>query len=103
MHIARDRTTGLIDAPYLGLPAGTIQKVASKVTEVITIENKTTFHSEAKRHQDNEVLLIYTAGMPSPAWRAMYRRLLVSLPTATPFYTWGDEIGGASGRERVRA
>lgn len=90
VHIARDRSTGLIDAPYLGLPAATIQGVASKVAEVITIENKTTFHSEAKRQQDNQVLLIYTAGMPSPAWRAMYTRLLVSLPPVTPIFHWGD-------------
>lgn len=90
VHIARDRATGLIDAPYLGLPAAAIQTVASRVTEVITIENKTTFHSEAKRRQDDEVLLIYTAGMPSPAWRAMYMRLLVSLPSTTPIYHWGD-------------
>jgi hypothetical protein len=90
VHIARDRATGLIDAPYLGLPAASIQRVASKVTEVITIENKTTFHSEAKRRQDNSVLLIYTAGMPSPTWSAMYMRLLVSLPSTTPIYHWGD-------------
>ena len=90
VYIARDRSTGLIDAPYMGLPAATIQGVVSKVTEVITIENKTTFHSEAKRRQDDEVVLIYTAGMPSPAWRAMYTRLLVSLPTTTPVYHWGD-------------
>ncbi|WP_114970402.1 Wadjet anti-phage system protein JetD domain-containing protein [Rhodoferax ferrireducens] len=90
VHITRGRSAGLIDAPYMGLPAGTIQGVASKVTEVITIENKTTFHSEAKRRQDHEVLLIYTAGMPSPAWRAMYMRLLVSLSPATPIFHWGD-------------
>lgn len=90
VHITRDRTTGLIDAPYLGLPAATILGVASKITEVITIENKTTFHSEAKRRQRDDVLLIYTAGMPSPAWRAMYMRLLKSLPTGTPIFHWGD-------------
>ena len=90
VHIARDRAIGLIDAPYLGLPAATIQRVISNVTEVITIENKTTFHSEAKRRQDDVVLLIYTAGMPSPAWRAMYARLLESLPPTTPVFHWGD-------------
>nr|MDP2190896.1 DUF2220 family protein [Rhodoferax sp.] len=90
VHIARDRAGGLIDAPYLGLPAATIQGVVSKVTEVITIENKTTFHSEAKRRQNDEVLLVYTAGMPSPAWRAMYMRLLVTLSPATPIFHWGD-------------
>lgn len=90
VHIARTRVIGLIDAPYLGLPAASIQSVASKVTEVITIENKTTFHSEAKRRHGDEVLLIYTAGMPSPSWRAMYMRLLKSMPSSTPIYHWGD-------------
>lgn len=90
VHMARDRATGLIDAPYMGLPAATIRGVASTVIEVITIENKTTFHSEAKRRQDDKVLLIYTAGMPSPAWRAMYERLLGSLPPTTPIHHWGD-------------
>lgn len=90
VHIARDRSTGLIDAPYIGLPATTILGVHGLVTEVITIENKTTFHSEAKRRQGDKVLLIYTAGMPSPAWRAMYGRLLESLPPTTPIYHWGD-------------
>lgn len=90
VNIARDRSTGLIDAPYMGLPAAAIQGVASTVIEVITIENKTTFHSEAKRRQDDKVLLIYTAGMPSPAWRAMYGRLLGSLPPTTLINHWGD-------------
>jgi Uncharacterized protein conserved in bacteria C-term(DUF2220) len=90
VDIARDRSTGLIDAPYIGLPAATIQGVGSRVTEVMTIENKTTFHSEAKRRQSEQVLLIYTAGMPSPTWRAMYVRLLESLPLATPIHHWGD-------------
>ena len=90
VHIARDRSTGVIDAPYMGLPAATILGVASAVIEVITIENKTTFHSEAKRRQDEKMLLIYTAGMPSPAWRAMYERLLGSLPPTTLINHWGD-------------
>jgi Uncharacterized protein conserved in bacteria C-term(DUF2220) len=90
VQIARDRSTGLIDAPYMGLPATTIRGVASTVIKVITIENKTTFHSEAKRRQDEGVLLIYTAGMPSPAWKATYGRLLESLPSTTPIYHWGD-------------
>ena len=90
VHIARDRTSGLIDAPYLGLPASTIQGVVSKVSEVITIENKTTFHSEAKRRQNDAVLLVYTAGMPSPPWRAMYMRLLKTIPLTTPIFHWGD-------------
>lgn len=90
VHISRDRSCGLIDAPYVGLPASTIKGVHSDVTELITIENKTTFHSEAKRRQDDNVLLIYSAGMPSPSWMSMYERVLSSLPKTTPIYHWGD-------------
>ncbi|WP_315139327.1 Wadjet anti-phage system protein JetD domain-containing protein [Achromobacter marplatensis] len=90
VHIARERSTGLIDAPYVGLPAATILGVTSDVQELITIENKTTFHSEAKRRHNDTALLIFTAGMPSPAWRAMYRRLLTSLPPTTLINHWGD-------------
>lgn len=90
VHIIRDRSSGLIDAPYMGLPAGTIRGVAGQVEMVISIENKTTFHSEAKRRQDDAVLMIYTAGMPSPAWRAMYTRLLSSLPPSIQVSHWGD-------------
>ena len=42
------------------------------------------------RLSHHKVLLIYTAGMPSPAWRAMYGRLLESLPPTTPINHWGD-------------
>lgn len=88
--IERDRGTFLIDSPYVGLPAATIRSVASDVFELVTIENKTTFHSEAKRRYQESVLLVYTAGMPSPAWRLMYGRLLSSLPKATLVKHWGD-------------
>lgn len=90
VQIERTRSTGLIDAPYMGLPAAAILRIASLISLVMTIENKTTFHSEAKRRQNESVLLIYTAGMPSPAWCAMYMRLLGSLPPATPIHHWGD-------------
>ena len=39
---------------------------------------------------DRDGLLIYTGGMPSPAWRNFYGRLLASLPAETTLYHWGD-------------
>ncbi|MDO9365652.1 MAG: DUF2220 family protein [Methylotenera sp.] len=74
----------------MGLPATTIMSLASKPSMVLTIENQTTFHSEARRKCDEDVLLIYTAGMPNPPWRDMYARLLKSLPEGIPVYHWGD-------------
>lgn len=54
------------------------------------IENQTTFRVWARQHCDTDALCIYTGGMPSPAWRAMYLRLLSDLPISTPVLHWGD-------------
>lgn len=61
----------------------------------MSTENQTTFHSEARRLCDEDVLLIYTSGTPTPAWRQSYLRLLSSLERSTPVYHWGDvdEVG----------
>jgi len=64
----------------IGLPAATVVRLASRPKFVLTIENQTTFHCEARRRCDDDVLLIYTAGMPNPPWREMYVRLLRSRP-----------------------
>lgn len=88
--VQRNRVCAILDSPYSGFSAASVQSVQSTLTLVMTIENLTTFHSEAKRRQDENVLLIYTAGMPSPAWCAMYSRLLGSLPVDTPVFHWGD-------------
>jgi hypothetical protein len=88
--IIRERTSACLDVPYTGLPAATVQGLESVPRQVMTIENLTTFHSEAKRRCNEKVLLIYTAGMPSPAWRAMYVRLLQEVPKTTPVLHWGD-------------
>lgn len=88
--IERERTTGLLDTPYTGFPASTVIRLSSNPTMVITIENQTTFHSEAHRLCNENVLLIYTAGMPNPPWKDMYARILKNLPTDIPVYHWGD-------------
>jgi len=88
--IERERVTALLDTPYSGIPAAAIKKVIGTPEHVITIENKTTFHSEARRLCQQNILLIYTAGMPTPAWMAMYSRLLSNLPSSIPIYHWGD-------------
>lgn len=88
--VVRDRVTAPLDVPYSGLSAATVLGLASAPTQVMTIENLTTFHSEAKRRHGENALLIYTAGMPSPAWRAMYKRLLRDVPVGTSVLHWGD-------------
>lgn len=88
--VERERLIARLDAPYMGLPANTVRRLADIPDLMMTIENLTTFHSEARRRCNEHVLLIYTAGMPSPAWRAMYIRLLADLPTKVPVFHWGD-------------
>lgn len=88
--VARSRVCALLDAPYTGLPAPQIQGLEDTPIMILSIENLTTFHIEARARCDEEALLLYTGGMPSPQWRAMYRRILASAPPNTPIYHWGD-------------
>lgn len=91
IEIARSRLSALIDQPYGGFASHAVLGVSGHMpSRILTIENLTTFHSEARRGQDTDTLLIYTAGMPSPAWRAMYRRILASAPATTLLLHWGD-------------
>lgn len=88
--VRRERGAFPLDRPYCALPPSTVLGLGSIPSQVLTIENQTTFHVWARQHSDSDVLCIYTAGMPSPAWRAMYVRLLSELPVATPVLHWGD-------------
>jgi hypothetical protein len=107
--VEREGVCGYIDTPYIGLPAATIKRLGSTPSRVMTIENQTTFHSEARRYSNENVLLIYTAGMPNPPWREMYVRLLESLPNNIPVYHWGDvdeggfRIASVLAREALKA
>lgn len=88
--VERERASGCLDVPYSGFPASTVKRLGSIPLLVMTIENQTTFHSEARRRYHENVLLIYTSGMPNPPWREMYVRLLQELPKEVPVYHWGD-------------
>lgn len=91
IELARSRLSALIDQPYGGFASHAVLGVSGHMpSRILTIENLTTFHSEARRWQDADTLLIYTAGMPSPAWRAMYRRILASTPATALLFHWGD-------------
>ncbi len=88
--IRRERGSFPLDSPYVALPPSTVLGLGSMPNQVLTIENQTTFHVWARQHYDSDMLCLYTAGMPSPAWRAMYLRLLSELPASTPVLHWGD-------------
>lgn len=89
--IERLRVSAPLDTPYSGIRADSIRRIASRVSMVLTIENLTTFHSEAKRRcDDEEVLVIFTGGTPTPAWCEMYKRILASAQPMTAIFHWGD-------------
>lgn len=88
--VRRERGAFVLDRPYGALPPSTVIGLGSIPSIVLTIENQTTFHVEARRRCDSDALCIYTAGMPSPAWRRMYVTLLKDLPSEVPVRHWGD-------------
>lgn len=96
--IARERVSAVLDTPYSGLPAASVLGLETRPSQIMTIENLTTFHNEAKRRCDDNALLIYTAVMPSPNWRSMYARLLKSVPHTTSVLHWCQHIGAMSTR-----
>lgn len=77
--------------PFLGLPSEAISALSSPARCVLSIENLASFHDAAAlAAQRHDILLLYTAGMPSPAWRKACLRLLQGLPQSLAFYHWGD-------------
>lgn len=40
--------------------------------------------------EDRPGLLLWTAGMPSPAFRSLYARVLAGMPEDAAIYHWGD-------------
>nr|WP_245187980.1 Wadjet anti-phage system protein JetD domain-containing protein [Frateuria flava] len=83
-------TTLPLVRPYLGLPVERVQAVATRAACVLTIENLATFHEAAVVAAGAPVLLIYTGGMPSPAWRAAYVRILRGMDAQPSVLHWGD-------------
>ena len=82
--------------PYVGVAPQSVRGLVAKPGWVLTIENLTTFHlaAEALKGRDDG-LVVFTGGMPSPAWVAGFRRLTGDLPASTAFYHWGDiDVGG---------
>lgn len=57
---------------------------------LLTIENLASFHDAAVDGAAAHGLLLYTGGMPSPAWRRAYVRIIEGLPAGAAIYHWGD-------------
>lgn len=86
--------------PYVGFSPTELQHLAIRAarTMVITVENLTTFHEAAHMLQDkapdSAVLILYTAGMPSPSWRLAYKAILASIAPESSVFHWGDVDAG---------
>lgn len=107
--VERKGVTARLDVPYSGLPADSVKRLMSAPSAVITIENQTSFHEEARARHSEDALLIYTAGMPNTPWREMYVRILQGVPEAVPVFHWGDideggfRIAAVLAKEAARA
>lgn len=95
-----DGTSLTIPKPYVGLAPQSIRRItlSDGGNCVLTVENLTTFHEIAlgKAGQPCGVV-IYTAGMPSPALLRVYRLCVQeSLPNGNGVrFHWGDiDLGG---------
>jgi hypothetical protein len=74
--------------PWLGLPVETVQAITTDARWLLSIENLTTFHEAAAAN--TEGLVVFSGGMPSPAWRRAYGCLLRHLPPHASVLHWGD-------------
>lgn len=94
----------IIVRPYVGVAPSSVRGLNAAPEWVLTIENLTTFHLAADALKDRvDGLVVFTGGMPSPAWVSAFRRLTGDLPNATQFYHWGDiDLGGFRIAARLR-
>ncbi|MFT3754786.1 MAG: DUF2220 family protein [Pseudoxanthomonas sp.] len=76
--------------PYLGLPVESLRRLQTQATCLLTIENLASFHDATQVAGRSSALLLYTGGMPSPAWRTAYARILRELPAQALVLHWGD-------------
>lgn len=92
-----DRQMLPIPVPYIGLAPQSVKSIsfADNNAYVLTVENLTTFHELAlgKAGKLSGVVL-YTAGMPSPALLRVYHLILAGSRCSSRFH-WGDiDLGG---------
>lgn len=92
--VRRDRGSWPLHIPYCALPPEAVLGVDGAVEGVLSIENLTTFHVEAAKRCEERVLILYSAGMPSPAWASMYQRILETTGLRVPVWHWGDHDEG---------
>ncbi len=77
--------------PYIGVSMDVIENLSATPRWLLSIENQQTFFEAAEMLGDRgDGLILYSAGMPSPRWCDVYRRILAALQRETRVYHWGD-------------
>ena len=82
--------------PYVGISPDLVSgiTVSRKVPYLLTIENLASFQRHV-REIDDDGVVIYTAGFPSPSLCHVIRTLDRVLPPGCHFFHWGDrDVGG---------
>ncbi len=82
--------------PYVGISPDLVSDtiVSGKVLYLLTIENLASFQRHV-REIDDDGVVIYTAGFPSPSLVNVIKALDRAVPKHCPCYHWGDrDVGG---------
>ena len=85
-----DGATLALPRGYLGIAPESLHALTTHARHLLSVENLASFHDMATRAVGAPILVVYTAGMPSPTWRAAYQRLLHGLPADATVLHWGD-------------
>lgn len=85
--------------PYLGIAPEAIRSVkfmGVPAPLLLTVENLTTFHELARDSlAAQQIIILYTGGMPSPSFKRAYRIFLDAVDRDAPVFHWGDaDTGG---------
>ena len=88
LQVGQDRIP--LVRPWIGIAPESLQALYSPARALLSIENLASFHEAARLPRAGGWLLLYTGGMPSPAWREAYARILGRLPDDIGIYHWGD-------------
>ena len=82
--------------PFVGMSPDLVSNLRSTldVPYLLTIENLASFQRHV-REIDDDGIVIYSAGFPSPSLTHVLNRLDLGLPKTCPCFHWGDiDIGG---------
>jgi hypothetical protein len=94
LELVEDQRCALV-RPFVGVASTAVKGYVGPTRWLLSIENLTTFHLAAEQlGREGQGLVVYTGGMPSPAWCRAYRAIANSVDASVPIYHWGDADEG---------